>query len=363
MADYEQPPNMGANFSSLAQLAQPQMMPNTPLGAPSALYQYNQDKSRQDSFIQQAASLAQQDAAMRASAADEYGRGAPGRNATIDTNNQMAMGKQGSLPDLLSAQSDTAKAGAIKASAAKQAAEQEKLEPWATKAFQKGANISDIIDDMKSSGITKIGARDIDSVPPEKIQELLKNIHLSQVNSVSQSQKEQLETMKEVAAQERETTRAKAKIEAAGIAAKMRETIAKTNAENRPPDPTRVIFQEIEKKLGLRAATDWYEDEKIRVATAAAGSKQDVMHIDKGTLAGTGVTTSTPPAPASSPLPPGMGSPSPGAVQPRGPATPPPPRVASKAEALQILEGMKGTPQYESAKSYYKATYNEDPPK
>src|SRR4051812_40664067 len=97
------------DYFSLARLEQPEMMPNAPMGAGAlAGMMYGQDKARQDNALQGANGLAQIRAMLEQQKAQETMAGAPGRMAGVEFDNTMAQGRLGTLPDALSAQSDTA---------------------------------------------------------------------------------------------------------------------------------------------------------------------------------------------------------------------------------------------------------------
>ena len=76
------------DFATLAQLARPTMMPSAPLGAGGvAGWMYGRDKSRQDSYLDQAANSANLAQVLEAQKAAEYTAGAPGRMSNINLGN------------------------------------------------------------------------------------------------------------------------------------------------------------------------------------------------------------------------------------------------------------------------------------
>lgn len=364
------PPDLNGGYSTLANIAQPRMMGDYPIGnGAGAAIDYRQQQDRYNNLLQKATSLADLQAKMKASQAEEYSRGAPGRAANIDTDVALAQGRQGTLPSMLSAQSDTAQAGATSAYNSKVEEAKRTLAPYANKSVQKDSNIDDIIDEMKGDGVTKIGNKNLDDIPKEQLKRMLSASRESMVNTPTQAGKEQLENMKDQTWLSREDIRAKARIGAAQIAAQVHAEVAKMSQANRPPDPNRVIFDRIKDEYGLPAASEWYNATVNAQAYARAGAQPQRLDFNPGALGPDSPVTPRPIAVPKAPAVPPLNNPQP--QLPPSAATPPVaqpanpgrgPQPLPKDQALKIWEGIKGTPQAAQARIYFKATYGEDPP-
>lgn len=97
-------PQMGADYSQLANQMRPQMMPNAP--SPMAGLMYGQDTVSHDRMLQKMAVLAAMDASMKAQKAEEFSAAAPGRMAEVRTKNRMAEGREGMANDRLKVEKD-----------------------------------------------------------------------------------------------------------------------------------------------------------------------------------------------------------------------------------------------------------------
>ena len=289
---------MPLDYGTLAQLMKPEMMPNAPIGAGGMAGQmYYQDKSRQDEALRQAASLAQLNAQQEAMKAEEFSRAQPGRLANIDTENALAQGKLGTVPDLLSRQGTEAKTGAMKASEDQKEVLRKQLEPYAND----WANTSDpevkksILQQMKRDGITQLGNKNIDDVDPEKLDPIMQMIRSRQINTPAQVQKMDIEKSKEASAERRAEIAAKAKVDVQKMANAMKEQLQKAGLLAKLQDPNRVIFEELRKSVGDVQASVWYNDTRLAEAQARAGNQKQQIDID--IPAGSGARTRPPEKP------------------------------------------------------------------
>lgn len=196
MASLYDLPDMGESYGNLARLEAPVMMPNAPVGAGGMAGQmYYQDKARQDESFSKASQLAELQAQIKAQAADEYGAAAPGRMSTINTNNSMAQNKEANLPTLLDTQNNETQTANIKSRADKQKQVEETLYPFAND-YASGVRGEDLKDKMRAAGISKIGTRNLEDVPDDKLHSAMEHLREKQIHTPAQIQKVEVENAK-----------------------------------------------------------------------------------------------------------------------------------------------------------------------
>lgn len=140
--------------------------------------------------------------------------------------------------------------------------------------------------------------------------------------------------------------RAKSLIKAKEIESEMRGSIAKMAETNRPPDPTRVIYQRIEKELGSVAAIQWYEQHLQELAKLnAAGKPQQLDFAPGGLGAGSPIQPRPMPQPTPAMPPKGFqGVPPAGAAPAPSPAPMPAPTVTPPMPPAPEQSGIPPAP-------------------
>lgn len=369
-------PNMGMNYGDLARLSQPQMMPNAPMGAGAmAGGMYFADKARQDQALQQAQGLAQMDAEMKARAADEYSRAGVGRDADINVSNAMAKGREEGIPSMVGTQADTIETKAIGAKSAKAQAMIEQVSPFADQwiGAKSDWDRANIIEDMRKAGINKLGNKPIDEISMNQMDEAMKRVSAAATNTPKHRQDIDKINATGSEAYRREVLKAASREKVAQLAAQIKEEVMKRKDAKTLADPNRVVFNELlARGTPLEEASAWYQSVQNTQATAKAGNSPQQLDINPD-MSGVNPRNPQTPAPPAFPAgargpmtPPAAAPPAPplggGPAAPTAPMAAKPPKAVSKDEALRILSAMRGKPQYEAAKAYYKSTYGEDAP-
>lgn len=350
-------PDMGVNYLTLANAQRPTMMPNAPIGAGGMAGQmYFNDKAKQDASLEQATGLAAMDAQMRASAADEYSRGAPGRQADIDVSNAMSGGKRDNLPSALDKQRIDSETGAQSARATQLEVLRKTVEPYADQWDTATPPQKEIIRQQMIDDGVKLGKKDVSELSTVQMDQVMKVTRQGAVNSVSHEQKMDLEETKQDAATQRNAASIESRLKIADDANKIRAKIAGDKNLKNIPDPNKYIFYKLlEQGHTQQEASAWYQSAVQAVETAKAGARPQQMDINPDNLDNP-LSTRQPPRPQPVVPPAGpVGQPAPQPQQGGG-------KVKPRGEALQILEAMKGTPQEAQARAYFKQTYGEDAP-
>lgn len=369
-------PNMGMNYGDLARLSAPQMMPNAPMGAGAmAGGMYFADKARQDQALQGASGLAQMDAEMKARAADEYSRAGVGRDADINVANALAKGREEGIPSMVGTQADTIETKAIGAKSAKAQAMIEQVSPFAEQwmAAKSDWDRAGIIDDMRKAGINKIGPKAIDEISMNQMDEVMKRVSQAAVNTPKHRQKLDEINATGEQAYKREQLKAQTRLKVEQMAEDIKRELSDKKILNTLPDPNRVVFNTMLKRgVPLEDASAWYQSVQNTQAAAKAGNGPQQLDLSPDM---SGVSPRNPQTPAPPAFPAGARGPMPPPAA--APAAPPlgggpqaasapmaakPPKAVAKEEALRILSAMKGKPQYETARAFYKSTYGEDAP-
>lgn len=184
---------MPYDYGQLADLARPQVPGGAGRVSLSGLagQAYGEDYNRQSGYLSNAADEASVQAGTNRMKANEFAAGNPGRMAETQVNNSLSQGKLGTLPDLLSTQSDTARTAATNASSSKIKAEEDKLLPYANDWSQAKtpADKEDVISKMEKDGVTHIGARALREIPPDRMDGLMGMLRNKQINTPAQAQK------------------------------------------------------------------------------------------------------------------------------------------------------------------------------
>jgi hypothetical protein len=349
-------PNMGNDFTSLANSARPNY--NVPMEGAGAGWMLGSDLRRQDQFLDRATQEAEMNARLRAQQAEEYGLGAPGRRDTIELNNRTAAAGLADLPETLEAARSKRRAQMTKDQQEEFKALQAKINEYADlwNAAKDDEEKQEVIDQMDAAGIKKMGNRTTKEIPIPMMDKLMAMARRANVESAGHEQKKQIEDIKtkralEVAetnrqrALEVEKYRAEALVAVAQLvkqgkeaAMKGYEALLKKKIEGTITPYEEAIFEAL--RADIMAG---------KIATEA--NKPQQFDLDSAVKGGTPqVRQPTVPSPAQMP------------ATPQGaPAAKPGARVMPKAQALEVLKGMKGTAQEAAARKFYKETYGEDP--
>ncbi len=262
------------DYGQLAQLMQPQMMPNAPVGAGGMAGQmYYQDKARQDQALEGAGGLAQLNAIMQMMDAQEKAAGQPGRMADINTNTALSQGRNQTLPNLLSIQKNEAETKDLGSQQTRREAILNQVNPYANLWSEAKDDDSKraVLDMMKSSGVTKIGSRNIDEIELPMMDKLMGMARSKQINTPAQVGKERVETLKGDNSYSREVLKQQGAIERAQI----RAAAAKYHDDNLAKNAT------VSKK--------WEEEYYKKVAAGENTPRDDeiyrIMMINKNSVA------------------------------------------------------------------------------
>lgn len=195
--DFGQYPNMGISYNGLANMTQPQMMGNAPVGAgATAGLQYGRDKARHDGFINKAAELAQLDAQMKALQAEEANFSQPMRKDALRLKGERIKGSLAELPEEFDTRRLEREARGVKAKSAIQKEAEEKLSKWASRwnSAPDEETKRDMLDEMEKEGITTLGKRVLKQAPIDRIDSIMKGITGGEYNHPK------LRTQREIAA-------------------------------------------------------------------------------------------------------------------------------------------------------------------
>lgn len=294
-------PNMGVTYGSLAQMTKPEpygagLRPGLSAGM---LGQYWRDKDRHDAMLQQAATLAQRDAELKATAADEYGMGAPGRRADIRTNNALAQGKEGLLPDLLDIQRQEVGVKKKKFTEDEIKAEEAKLSAFADEYAQAPdeQGKAEVVERMKAAGVTRVGVRSVDEIMAAgRMDDLMTRIRKRNIHTTKLEGERIIKQEQKDADLKREREKLASREKVAGMIAKARVDAAKgkyQKAENPKWAMYRDLMAQATDDEQRRAVMEWYLNEDRAVAAAAAGSKPSQIDVDPAS----GRVEARPPAP------------------------------------------------------------------
>lgn len=324
MGQYD-PPSMGVNYGTLAQLTKPQMRGNAPVGDGfGAGADYARDESRHDAMLRQAAMMAQRDAELKAQAADEYGMAGPGRLSDIRTKNALAEGQEGMLPNLLSNQRRKIEAEGSKYDQAEFEAQIKKLDEFAQewKQAKDPSSKEDIVERMKAAGLSKIGPKTVDELHASgKLDGLMERRFNKLVNSPAHLQKREIEGDKAAAALKKEQEKIASREK---VAKWVQEAKSKANAAKyqKAENPAYVMFRDVYARAQTIEEKDavitWWQNESRALEAAKAGRAPQQLDL-KPDMSGVEVRPPPPPAPAKPP--PRMGGDTPGAA-PKATPTP-----------------------------------------
>ena len=175
-----------ADFSTLAQIARPQMMGNAP--SPIAGMLYGQQMAQQNNFLAQAAEEAKMKAAMEAMKAGEFSLGQPGRLANIDLANETG---QAQLEDFrANGREDMMRERAIK--------ELKAADGFlnAVAAAKDESEVAEILKNAGQYGNTKVRGKDLSQLDPASAKKLADLYTQGQVNTPAHRQKKEIEETK-----------------------------------------------------------------------------------------------------------------------------------------------------------------------
>lgn len=175
-----------ADFSTLAQIARPQMLGTE--ATPMAGMLYGMDQNRQNNFLAQAAEQAKLKAAMDAMKAEEMSLGRPGRLAGIDLENEMGAAK---LEDFrANGREDMMRERAMK--------ELKAADGFlnAVAAAKDESEVAEILKNASSYGNTKIRGKDLSQLDPASVKKLADLYTQGQVNTPAHRQKKEIEETK-----------------------------------------------------------------------------------------------------------------------------------------------------------------------
>jgi hypothetical protein len=186
-----------ADYQTLANIAAPRMMPNSPEGAGGiAGWMYGGDMARQDQLLAQAQQQAKIQAEMEAMKAGELTLAQPGRLANIETENAKATDTR----DAYKESGRVSTFNDFKNKIGKQGEEEIKQAMPFLQALAKTTTDEETADVMRSGsqmGNTTIKGMDISkSMPPAAARKFAKMLVDSAIESVPQMQKERLEGIK-----------------------------------------------------------------------------------------------------------------------------------------------------------------------
>lgn len=302
-------PGMGVSYGSLAQLTKPTMRGNAPVGDGfGAGYEYSKDRRRHDGMLEQATMMAQRDAEMKATAADEYAAGGPGRLANIRTGNALAQGNEANLPDLLRGQAGEARSKANKFDKEKLEEELKKLDQYAAEYAQAAPeDKQEIVNRMKADGV-KVGKKPIAAFEAEgKIEALMARVRKMAVNTPAHEQKRILEKDKADAALKKEQEKIASKERVAKWVADAKSNAAKGKYQ-KAEKPEYVMFRDVYNRAQTVEEKDavmtWWMNEMRAVEAAKAGAKPSQMDVNPNTGA---VDVRQPPAVPAAKPPPAVG--------------------------------------------------------
>lgn len=286
MALYDNAPNMGMNYGTLAQLSRPQMMPAAPDGAgPQAGWMYGMDSARHDQALARAAQMAQMDAAMRAQQAEEFSLAGPGRVANIQAGNILAEGNLQDAPNRAAlGQLDTqAKTGRLNREMIE--AEKKKLEKYAARYLNSDAEgKQEIVQEMEADGV-KVGRRTPTEIAQAgRMDQLMQSVMKGAVHTPEFEQKRLLEKDKADAAERRTRITTEAKKWVAERSGQLRAQLQKEKP-NRLEDPNRVIFYKLMGEANgdpekEKAASEWYQSVSIAPQAARAANQPQQFDIN-----------------------------------------------------------------------------------
>lgn len=331
-------PQMNSDdFTNLAKVAAPQMMPNAPLGAgASAGYNYGLDKLRQNDLIAQATQQAQKEAALRASAADEYSAGAPGRMAEINTGNINAQAGQQAAQQMsdsgLTVQEKIASKVAT-VTGERQKELEGKSALWSQLAGAKGdpTKVKNILN-MYGDQATLFG-KDLKDAPPDQLSEMSEGI----VKGIMENPKNM--TAMAVAAGKNAATVAASRgkgIEAEQLRSDTQKALAKFKLDN--PQNFQQEKARLYNKIGQNGMDALSDNEKeefntmIQMEAINATARVSTAPPDVSVQPGVGIV-STAKTPLNLPQATKSGTPSPSAAAPSG--TPP------KGAIAKVMNGDK----------------------
>lgn len=268
------------DYGTLAQLTQPRMMENAPMGAGAmAGMMYGQDRNRHEQALEGASAMAMLKAKMDAMKAEEYARGAPGRNATIDVGNAMAQGQLTGLPTNLDTQDTEFKSKNLDARNKLQGEIRQALGNYASRwVSATDDEKQNLLDEIEADGNGEFNGKKLRSMPKPLLDKLMADI--DKTHPSPQVGKERIAQMGVDKAKYTADTAAAARVKAAEIAANIQKMIADKKIAHMIPEPNRVIFEEIRAKLGLDAAAQWYNDTQLAKESARAGNARQNIDIN-----------------------------------------------------------------------------------
>lgn len=308
-------PNMGVTYGSLAQMTKPEpygagLRPGLSAGM---LGQYWRDKDRHDAMLQQAATLAQRDAELKATAADEYGMGAPGRRADIRTNNALAQGKEGLLPDLLDIQRQEVGVKKKKFTEDEIKAEEAKLSAFADEYAQAPdeQGKAEVVERMKAAGVTRVGVRSVDEiVAAGRMDALMERVSKKSENTPEFRQKKALADERAAAALKKEQEKNASRERVARWTLEAKKAL-ESGKYKKAENPEWKMFEELMARTTNQDEKDlmysWWTDRQRALEVAKAGAKPQQLDMDPAMFEGSGLRPRTPPAPARATPPPRVG--------------------------------------------------------
>lgn len=182
-------PNTYGNLSQMP--AGSGMGAGNPAGNIGGVYTTSTNFGNQQEAFQKGMGMADLQAQQQTQQNQEWQAGAPGRAANTQVSNALSQANLSSLPKTLEMAGNESDANLQTSKNQKMQAVRQQLYPFAT-AYH-SAKTDDqkqsIIDDMKSNGITKIGTRDLDSIPKDKMDGLMDMMYGEQVNTPGYQQK------------------------------------------------------------------------------------------------------------------------------------------------------------------------------